>query len=131
MITIYHYFFYKLYMFMKKTQNAYSSILGAVLYLSIMIFFYLLGINVFFELYLKLYKIPNGLFELIFLFIGYILYYINNKYFNNNEIITEIEKKFENENSKTKIIGTIFVYSNVIFSIVFFMLVTYFSNKSS
>lgn len=116
-------------MFMQKTPNADSSILGAVLYLSIMIFFYLLAINVFFELYLKVYKIPDGLFELIFLFIGYILYYFNNKYFNKNEIITEILEKFKNENSKTKIIGAFFVYSNVIFSIVFFMLITYFSQK--
>jgi Ca2+/Na+ antiporter len=120
-------------MFMQKTPNADSSILGAVLYLSIMIFFYLLAINVFFELYLKVYKIPDGLFELIFLFIGYILYFFNKKYFNKNEIITEIIteilEKFKNENSKTKIIGAIFVYSNVIFSIVFFMLITYFSQK--
>lgn len=114
---------------MQKTPNADSSILGAVLYLSISIYFYILGLNVFFELYLKIYKIPNGIFEIAYLLLGYGLYYFNNKYFNNKKRVLFILEKFKNENSKSNIIGSALVYSITIFSIVFFMLMAYFSDK--
>jgi hypothetical protein len=129
MVNIYHYFFYKLFMFMKKTRNADLSIHGAVIYISIAIFFYLLGLDIFFELYLNLYKIPNGLFEGLLLFIAFIIYYFNNQYFKNADLVNHILDKFKNENKKTKVIGSILVYSTILFSIIFFVLISCFSNK--
>ncbi len=116
-------------MFMKKTRNADLSIHGAVIYISIAIFFYLLGLDIFFELYLNLYKIPNGLFEGLLLFIAFIIYYFNNQYFKNADLVNHILDKFKNENKKIKVIGSIFVYSIILFSIIFFVLISYFSNR--
>lgn len=126
---MYHYYFYKLYMFMQKTPKASLSAHGAVIYLSITIFFYLLGLDTYFELYLKLYRIPNGVFEILVLFMGFIIYYLNNHYFENEDLVNQILEKFKSENKKTKVIGSILVYSLTLFSIVFFVLISYFSNK--
>lgn len=127
---IYHYFFYKFYSYMLTTPNFYLATNGAVIYLSIMTFGYLLTLNIFFELYWKLYKIPNPYFEILMFVLALIIYVLNYKYFKRPEIKDKIIERFSIETNKSKTIGNLFVLCVFLGSFISFMLSGYLINKN-
>ncbi|MCO6174982.1 hypothetical protein NHF50_07970 [Flavobacterium sp. NRK F10] len=129
MKNFYHYFFYKLYKFVSYTSSPEFALNGAVIYLSIALFFYILTLDIYFELFLNIYKIPNNKFSIVMLILAIFIYYSNYYYFKRPSLISQIDEKFRGESKQSDLIGKIIVFLTIIGSIVIFIFVGYIGNK--
>nr|WP_314837779.1 hypothetical protein [uncultured Flavobacterium sp.] len=126
---MYHYIFYKLYRYMLTTPNANLAVNGAVIYLSISLFFYSITIDLLLNKFLKIHSMSSSTFMIIGLCHAFLIYSINYWYFRKDKIYLDIEKRFINESENKKMLGNIFVFIFVLGSIIFFLLTGFLVNK--
>jgi hypothetical protein len=114
----YEYLFYRFYRYMETTRNHEHSAHGALIYLSIIILF-----NSFtFLVYLKNIFGIDGINNIILLIYAIIIYFINKRYFDNENTTKRIVEMFQHESNKHEVIGKISVV--VLIVLTFLLLAT-------
>ncbi len=114
---------------MLTTPNANLAVNGAVIYLSISLFFYSITIDLLLNKFLKIHSMSSSTFMIIGLCHAFLIYSINYWYFRKDKIYLDIEKRFINESENKKMLGNIFVFIFVLGSIIFFLLTGFLVNK--
>lgn len=114
---------------MLTTPNFDSALDGAVIYLSIGLFFNSITIYLMLNKFFKLHSMSDNLFMTIGLCYGFLIYGINYWYLKKDNLYLKIEKRFSNESKPQKVLGNIFVFLFVVGSIIFFLLTGYLVNK--
>jgi hypothetical protein len=113
---------------MQTTPNWGNAFNGAIVYISWMVFFYILAFYFLLRV-IGVRALDGNIFIALGLFLGFLIFYLNAKYFKHNDKYLEIEKNFKDESEKQRVLGNILVIVLAIGSMLSFLGWGYFANK--